>query len=480
MGAPVNQVPGAGVDLAALSELAPELAKTFVKLASDIALVIGSDGVIHNVAVGDRGALAPDADEWVGRSWADTATGETRTKIVDLLREVHRTGGSHRREINHPSPAGADIPVSYAAVRLGEGGPVLAVGRDLRTIAGIQQQFVEAQQEIEREYWKNREDESRYRLLFQVATDAVLVVDAGPLRVVDVNRAACGLFEAPAERLIGSVAGEAFDPASRPAIQELLTTARASGLPMEIRARLQGHRVAARVSAMPFRSADSMLLLVRVRSGDPGLGAGDDRSTLLQLVECTPDAVVVVDPGGRILMANPSFVELAQFTDESQARGRRVGDLAGEEIQDVISIARSRGMAQGRTLQFTGLRGRSCDVEVSAALLAEDEQERIGLTLRIRRLDTPPAAPHSRMTGEVAAAIEMLAREVGNRDLAELLAFSTVHLERLFVRSALESAHGDRARAAALLGVGTERLDALLRAGPGGDPGTGSGPSGPA
>ena len=61
---------------------------------------------------------------------------------------------------------------------LGRDGPVLAVGRDLRAVSAIQQRFIDAQQAMERDYWRQRQAEARYRMLFQVATDGVLVVDA--------------------------------------------------------------------------------------------------------------------------------------------------------------------------------------------------------------------------------------------------------------------------------------------------------------
>ena len=77
----------------------------------------------------------------MGRHWVDTVTGETRRKIELLLNEARAGGFSRSREVNHPSPSGPDIPVAYAAVQLGEGGPVLAVGRDLRAVAAIQQRF---------------------------------------------------------------------------------------------------------------------------------------------------------------------------------------------------------------------------------------------------------------------------------------------------------------------------------------------------
>jgi transcriptional regulator PpsR len=245
-------------DLAALAGLAPELASTFASIASDIALVIDPDGVIRSVALGDA-PLSRQARHWVGRPFIDTVTQDTRSKITQLLQEVDSTGVSRRREVNLPGTEGREIPVAFAAIRLGTNGPVLAVGRDLRAIAAIQQRFVEAQQELERDYWRQRQAESRYRLLFQVATDAVMVVDAATLIVVEANRAAADLFGCAPDQLTGQPATEHIDTASRPAVDELLITARSSGRPAEIRARLGAQAPAPAVpvvdiSATPFRA----------------------------------------------------------------------------------------------------------------------------------------------------------------------------------------------------------------------------------
>ncbi|RYY68124.1 MAG: hypothetical protein EOO24_52555, partial [Comamonadaceae bacterium] len=67
-------------DLGALARWAPELAKTFVSLSSDIALVIDRGGVIREVAQGDVDPLSPAAYDWVGRRWVDTVSGDTRSK----------------------------------------------------------------------------------------------------------------------------------------------------------------------------------------------------------------------------------------------------------------------------------------------------------------------------------------------------------------------------------------------------------------
>ena len=90
-------------DLGVLSQWAPELAQTFASLTSDIALVLDDAGVIRDVAQGTNVALTPGAQDWIGRLWADTVTGETRGKVELLLDEAKSTGIGRKREINHPT-----------------------------------------------------------------------------------------------------------------------------------------------------------------------------------------------------------------------------------------------------------------------------------------------------------------------------------------------------------------------------------------
>ena len=462
-------------DLRALAGLAPTLAATVASIAGDIALVIGPDGVVRNVAHGDA-PLSQLASLWVGKPFADAVTHDTRSKIDLLLRDVSSTGISRRREVNLPGAEGLDIPVAFAAIRLGADGPVLAVGRDLRAIAAIQQRFVQAQQELERDYWQRRQAESRYRMLFQVATDAVLMVDGTTLLVVEANAAAAALFRRSAADLVGQPATAALAATARPSVTELLVTARTSGRPAEIRARLDlrlGELGSGLVdiSATPFRAqvdgVSTMLLLVRARAAALR-GAdrdGGDPQRFAAFVEQTPDAVVITDSSGRVLMANPAF-QLMGLDNlvESQLRGRALAEVLGDPSQRLAGLlaeVRRAGIATQVRLPI-GKRGGglALEVEVSAALLAEGDQECIGFTFR--RQVVPTAADLQPLDG-LAAAIEHLVGQLGRVPLPELMQDATHLAERHLIRSALLRARGNTSTAAEWLGISAENLAQRLQ-----------------
>ena len=455
----MSAVPVPQPDLAALSPWAPELAKTFVSLSSDIALVIDENGVIRSVAQGGGEPIAPGACDWVGRAWIDTVSGETRPKIENLLKEVAATGIARRREVNHPLTPGISIPVAYTAIRLGTGGPVLAVGRDLRAIAAIQQRYVDSQQEMERGYWKVRQAEARYQLLFQVATDAVMVVDAESLLIIEANQAACELFGAGAEQLLGRHASFGFEHHSRGALNELLARARTSGQGVEIRARLQGTMTTTSVAATPFRTDDAMRLLVRVRTNDASTASASLSKTLARLVDDARDGVVVTDSSGRVLLANPAFLALVQLGSEAEVKGQPlIGwlGLAEPSLAALVPQVRRDGIARGIEASIRRADGSEARVEISAALLTEGDQECIGFT--IHATAKVAATAQAEPSNTLRAGLEALAAQLGVIDLPGMLREAGALAERHFVQLALQRTGGDLAAAALLLGTSRDRL----------------------
>lgn len=375
-----------------LGAFAPELAEAFVTVSSDIALVVDLDGTIRSVAVG-ADSPTPAAASWVGRSWVDTVTEQTRRKIVRMLDEVTVTGVARRCEVSHLLPSGAGVPIAYSAVRLGPTGPVVAAGRDLRTIAAIQQRFVQGQQQMERELWKRRESESRYRLLFQVATDPVLIVDAPTLRVVEVNPAAAERFGETSAALAGRGLGHLFEVGSWPAVEVMIEIARGGGRSDEVRARLAGVvGPPVDVAASRFPSGDQALLRVRMRAALERLPQPTPAdligSTTGEIDPLRPPAIAITDAEARVLMTNVPFTELVGLELDAMAEVRSLDECLSE-WPAMIADVRLNGFMQQTRAQLTRACGEAVAVWVSCALLSAGADERFGFTIR----QAEPAAP---------------------------------------------------------------------------------------
>ena len=392
----MNKLPNDPGDLSAFSEVAPELADMLVSVTSDIALVLDDQGFIRSVALGGAEPVSATASEWLGRQLVDTVTIETRRKVEELLREASQAGVSRTRHINHPSPAGADIPVAYTAVRLGQSGPLLVAGRDLRAVSVMQQRLVDAQQSMERDYCRMRQAETRYRLLFQIATDAVLVIDADTFQVVDANRAAARMFGGTVQEMSGRQAVEGVAPESVPVLQELLGTVRVSGRSGDASLRLSGQGGNVHVWASPLRSEGQNLLLLRATpDGVPSLPPPPEDTMLPDLMRLTPDAIAFTDEQGLVLSANPAFLELVRISDAQDVRGRSLGEWVEREGSGFVSLLDSvrRSGVKRLTARLRDETDVQLEIELSAVLIHNGNSNSIGFIIRAVQ-PRGPGVPH--------------------------------------------------------------------------------------
>ena len=71
---------------------------------------------------------------------------------VELLLADGAEGAPRRwRHLNHPVQGNSDLPILYATARMGAKGRMVALGRDMRALASVQQRLVDAQQTLERD-----------------------------------------------------------------------------------------------------------------------------------------------------------------------------------------------------------------------------------------------------------------------------------------------------------------------------------------
>ncbi len=452
-----HSIPDAGLDR--------DAAVALIAAAGDFAVVVDGAGVVRDVSAHDAGeAVAEDSKAWIGRPWVDTVTVESRGKIEALLKDVASTGASRRRQVNHPTADGPDIPIAYTAVRLGTEGGLVAVGRDMRAIATLQQRLVETQQAMERDYWRLRHVETRYRLLFQISSEAILVVDASNRRIVDANDAAGRLFDRSPEKLVGRTFPIGVDSTAELALEEALAHARTAGRSNAVELRLANGGPLVEASVSCFRQDTVSLFLVRLTTagattaGDP---AGD--ADVAELLTNAPDGFVVTDLDGRVLSANPAFLHLVQLTGEREAHGRLLSDWIGRPGADLgvfLAMLRKHGAVRLASTAVRGEQGGTGEIEISAAASATGDQSRIGFIVRDvgRRIAQGPQGAR-----DLTRAVEQLTSLVGRVALRDLVRDTSDLVERHFMEAALELTDDNRTAAAEVLGLSRQSLYVKLR-----------------
>jgi len=456
----------------AIGPVAADTAAELVAAAADLALVLDPEGTVQDVAFQNESLVADlgDRQRWVGRRWTDLVTIESKPKIAAMLRDADATSGTRWRQVNHPAASGPDVPVLYRAVRAGAGarGRIVAYGRDLRSVSALQQRLMDAQQAMERDYARLRSVETRYRLLFQYAREAVLVVDAAALKIVEANPAAERVFAGAVKRLVGRNFADMFDAAGAKVLSDLFAGIRASGRSDEASARLSTGGPEIRVAAAIFRQEGTTLLLVRIvapaaEDGRPAVASTDEASHA-RLLENAPDAFVTCDPAGRVLYANAAFLDLAQVATIEQARAGTLDQWLGRDGVDfnvLIANLRQRGAVRLFGTSLRGEMGAQTDVEVSAvSAMRGGEPE---FSFAVRNVAGRVRAEPPRGGRELPRSVEQLTELVGRVSLKELVRETTDMIERLCIEAALELTRDNRASAAEMLGLSRQSLYVKLR-----------------
>lgn len=459
----------------ALTELSAETVAGLVMAAADLALVLDRRGVIRDVAIGDAELAADIGEQWLGRAFVDIVTPESRSKVERLLQAsaaTDRSTPSIGRQINHPLSGGRTLPVQYQLRDLGADGRLLALGRDLRSLAQMQQQLVAVEQSLERDYSRLRAAETRYRLLLQSTSEPFMVVDVATQKVLEVNGAAADWLGQEGHRLVGKLLSEVLDSASERAIGEWLLGLQSTGRARELRLQLpalksRGRREC-RISGALFRHENLSHVLLRLqpldaaRAGAPLAGAGQHKE-IDQLFAQLPDALVMVNASGEIFLANRSFLELAELGSEELVKGESLDRWLGRPGVDLgvlLSNLRQHGIVRAFATTLRGELGASTDVEISAARLGEGAKARLGFCIRNverRRVG------ETRAGRQLPRSVEQLTELVGRVSLKELVRETTDVIERLCIEAALELTQDNRASAAEMLGLSRQSLYVKLR-----------------
>ncbi len=450
-----------------LGSLDAQSVATLIATASDLALIVDADGTIRDIAFQSE-ELSHDLDtsgEWIGRKLASTVVSDSVPKVTHLLVDAATPSAKPKwRHLNHATSTGASVPVLYCAVQVGEDGRLVIFGRDLRAMSLLQQRLVTAQETLERDYSRMRDVEARYRLLFQMSAEAVLILDPVRHRVVEANPAARALFGVQAEKPSGQTLAQLFSRDTLDAVTAHLGAIRADGRAEEFTARLAEGDAPVLVSASLFRQDNATLFLVRItQAADAAPHTPDAKRTLLRLVESAPDGFVVTDSSGNILTANNAFLEMAGLADEEMARGesldRWVGN-SGVELDVLITNLRQRGSVRFFTTSVRSEDAGSAKVEISAVSIGNGGQPSFGFAIRNigPRLQVDAQAARA-----VPRSIEQLTELIGRVPLKDLVRESTDVIEKLCIEAALELTGDNRASAAEMLGLSRQSLYVKLR-----------------
>ncbi|MFZ0418770.1 MAG: PAS domain S-box protein [Candidatus Sulfotelmatobacter sp.] len=251
------------------------------------------------------------------------------------------------------------------------------------------------------------EGEAKYRGLLEAAPDAMVVVDqAGEIVLVNVQ--AEKQFGYRRDELVGqkvkNIIPEGFaerlvSDATRSAADAL---AQQIGMGIELSGRRKdGSEFPIEIMLSPLQSADGVLVTAAIRNISARKAAEEHlvqmESRYRGLLEAAPDAMVVVNPGGEIVLVN---------VQAEKKFGYRRDELIGQKVKNIIpegfaerliadaarSTADALAQQMGTGIELSGRRKDGSEFPIEIMLSPLESAEGILVTAAIRNISARKAA----------------------------------------------------------------------------------------
>jgi transcriptional regulator PpsR len=415
----------------------------------DVTLMLDMDGVIREASLSNA-VSNESVDDWRGRPWGETVGDIGSGKVMRMIEDARERGVSAFRQITQRFPSGLEVPMEYTTVRLGGKAGLIAIGRNLQVVAELQSRLIAAQQAIEQEYWKLREVETRYRMLFDASNEAVLLLKADTLHIMEANPAAIrGLGLARGREILPEMAAEEREP-----FQTMLQRVRQAGRAPGVLLHLGPDRAAWLVRASLMTSEPGQVFLVQFApAGATQIpDRRNDQTSLEEFVDRLPDALVIIDRDGVIRRANRAFLDLVQVGSEGALLGERLGRWLSRPGADLTVLLANLHRHGSVRLFATGIQGEldgETAVEISAVGNTQVRPGYIALLLR----DVGRRLPTSEDATTLQAALAAIIEQTGKTSLRNLVRDAVGLVERHYIDAALNLSEGNRTAAAELLGM---------------------------
>ena len=436
-----------------------------VRQQADVTLLLDLDGVIRE-ATFSSSISGENAELWVGRRWIETVENLGTSNVKRMLDDARTAGISAFRQVTQRFPSGLELPMEYTTVLLGGRAGLLAIGKNQQAVAELQARLISAQQAMERDYWKLREVETRYRLLFDASYDAVLVLKAANLRIVEANPAALQALDlAPSER--ENPGGHDFlstlQPQERDAFQALLLRVREQGKAPGMILHLGRDRRSWSVRASLMTSEPGAVFLVQLGPINAATSPTPRSNSVSveELIEKAADGFVVIDQEGIIRNVNQAFLDLIEVGSKGSAIDQRLSRWLwrpGADVSVLLSHVNRQRFVRLFSTVIHGELGTDTEIEISAATSDGSSSGYVGLVLRdvSRRLHV------SSESDSLRASLGSMTEQVGKTPLRKLVRNTVGVVERYYIKAALELAEGNRTAASEILGLSRQSLYAKL------------------
>jgi transcriptional regulator PpsR len=453
-------------DSGAIPLIAPDMLGDIITEVADLGIVISDSGIVLSVLVKPENETFSVLEGLVQKDIRSALTTESVSKFENRLSEfLGKNNNPQAVELNHADETGSwEFLVRYSFHRIGPDGAVLLLGRDLRPVAEMQQQLVKAQLALERDYEAQREHDTRFRVLMENMSEAIVFVSARTGEITEANLAAASLLDRPREELIGTQLSPRFEGHKPDDLIDALSTQAISDQHSKTRSQVRSSGQMVDIMPTLFRVAGDRVLLCRMSRIDEATAVPDDLARNVQsLYIHGPEAVVFASESGEVLSANEAFLDLIDVAHDINVHGGNLSDYfqrGSVDFKVMIENAARAGRMRIYATKIASAYGSPRAVEVSTTKLFAGPHSIFAFVMRDNNhADTSRAASHPTSDESMRSVVEL----VGSAPLKNIVAETTNVVEKMCIETAVKLTNNNRVAAAEMLGLSRQSLYVKLR-----------------
>lgn len=436
---------------------------SLVASASDLALIVGRDGIIKDVAGKQNGLTKIGVDSWPGLSFSEIVDAESAAKLINMTTTAGTPNAVHEATIGHAAEGqDEEVLIKYTAVTTGETKDVVFLGHDISPMLALQNRLKNSQWKLESRLEKQKQSEAQYRTIFSIASEAVLIVNAANNQIREANLAAIRLLNEELSVLTTRRLSTLFAPSDRLAIKALLLNVVTDTAPSSVHATLNSNDARLKLQASVSGTAGTSML-VQLSKAEEHETLNPHMQSLLSLAQKAIEAILVVGEDGAVLWANDSFAEMTQNGSSGKIIGQDFSDFFDRLDLDVrVTLKNARKYGRLRLVQakLLGVTGQNTDVDLSFVKLSDDVSGVFGVIIR--------EAMHLSFEGRSDALASTFTaseqqKKIGKVPLNELVRDEVNAIEKQCIETALKLTGNNRVATAKVLGLSRQGLYTKMR-----------------
>ena len=446
-------------------EITPDKIKELFSNTADISILLDRSGMISDIFVNKKFIIASNTKTWVNKNIKEFLTFESIEKIENFLHQAWNKECSVGRpiELNHVDEKNWEFPIEYSYTIINDS-TVLISGRDLKNIAQMQQQLINAQLSLEKEYEKYRGYDTRFRVMLENSSENIIILNAQTGHITDANVSATKLLGSDLMPLINTEMHSIFKNQEKDTFLSKLKAKNGRKPLNSERFILLNSNLEVLIFPTVFRANSDMLIVCKLEPLVSNLNASQEFVSALQtLYDNSPDGMIFTDRNGLITYSNESFLSICDVADIGDIRSKSLSDFlsrGGVDLKVLIENTQSKGTMQFYSTKIRTSFGRQTLVEISATHLGEKNEPSFAFVIK----DTSRLESGRHSTDAVSEkALQNVMKLVGSAPLKELVADTSDVVERLCIETAIELTANNRVAAADMLGVSRQSLYVKLR-----------------